>query len=263
MIKDYYFLLGLPRSASLEEIKQAYRKLAAQYHPDRVSGQGAEALAQTTAKMAELNEAFKVLCDPERKAEYDQQIELIPERIPPQARPESRPQPAPSPPPSEPCVARPAETRPEAQLDAEYSQRLRAAISRLPWKWKERAVRGWEWGLEASELRHSLLVLYRAMDSLSLLSVRWLESAVEALTAREKSSLRRTYVVAIVHIGRLMDAASVQQKLQGLVGTSPSWWKNVQVLLVLREGKSRPSLYGIAGNDARLAQVLGVLLKAR
>lgn len=269
MIKDYYFLLGLPRNASLEEIKHAYRKLAAQYHPDRVSEQGPEALAQATARMTELNEAFKVLSDPERKAEYDQQVELIPERIPPQPRPQPRPAPpSPSPPQSEPRVVvprvvRPVEMRPEAHVDTGYGQRLKTALSRVPLKWKEREVRGWEWGLEASELRRSILILYRAMDSLSLLSMHWLESAVQAVVANEKGLLRRTRVVAAVHIGRLMDATSVQQKLHALVGVSAGWRKNVQALLVLREGKNRPILYGVAGNDARLAQVLGVLLKAR
>jgi len=276
MIKDYYFLLGLPRSASLKEIKQAYRKLAAQYHPDRVSGQGPEALEHATVKMTELNEAFKVLSNPESKAEYDQQVELIPERTIPRPRPESRPTPtppptpaqpksAPSPPPPprpEPRVTHPAQARPEAALDGEYGQRLKTAISSLPLKWKERVVRGWEWGLEADELRRSILVLYRAMDSLSRLSVRWLESAVPAIVDTEKSALRRTYVLAAVHVGRLMDAAVVRQSLQALTGTGASWPGNVQVLLVLREGKSRPVLYGVPGDDARLAQVSQVLLKA-
>ena len=64
--KDYYNIMGLERSASQDEIKRAYRKLARKYHPD-VSKEGdAEALFK------ELGEAYAVLKDPEKRAAYDE-----------------------------------------------------------------------------------------------------------------------------------------------------------------------------------------------
>ncbi len=64
--RDYYQLLGVSRSASPEEIKKAYRKLALKYHPDRNKGdKGAE------AKFKEMSEAYAVLSDPEKKKQYD------------------------------------------------------------------------------------------------------------------------------------------------------------------------------------------------
>ncbi len=66
MNKDYYKLLGLDKNASAEDIKRAYRKLAMQYHPDR--GGGAEA----EKKFKEINEAYKILSDPQKRAQYDQ-----------------------------------------------------------------------------------------------------------------------------------------------------------------------------------------------
>jgi len=64
--KDYYKILGITRSASKEEIKKAYRKLALKYHPDRNKGdKGAE------AKFKEMSEAYAVLSDPEKKKQYD------------------------------------------------------------------------------------------------------------------------------------------------------------------------------------------------
>ena len=68
MAKDYYQILGVPRNATNQQIKKAYRKLAMQYHPDR--NQGKEAWANE--KFKEINEAFSVLGDPEKRKQYDQ-----------------------------------------------------------------------------------------------------------------------------------------------------------------------------------------------
>lgn len=65
--KDYYKILGLPRGASAEEIKRAYRKLAMESHPDRnPDDQGAE------ERFKDINEAYQVLSDPQKRARYDQ-----------------------------------------------------------------------------------------------------------------------------------------------------------------------------------------------
>jgi len=68
MAKDYYQILGVPRNASQDQIKKAYRKLAMQYHPDRNPGKEAWA----NDKFKEINEAFGVLGDPQKRQQYDQ-----------------------------------------------------------------------------------------------------------------------------------------------------------------------------------------------
>jgi curved DNA-binding protein len=65
--KDYYKVLGVEKTADEKEIKQAYRKLALKYHPDRnPDDKGAE------EKFKEINEAYQVLSDPEKRQRYDQ-----------------------------------------------------------------------------------------------------------------------------------------------------------------------------------------------
>ena len=63
--KDYYKVLGVAKTATAEDIKKAFRKLARKYHPD-VSKE-----ADASARMSELNEANAVLSDPEKRAAYD------------------------------------------------------------------------------------------------------------------------------------------------------------------------------------------------
>jgi curved DNA-binding protein len=64
--KDYYAVLGVARDASADEIKKAFRKLARKYHPDVSKEKDAE------ARMKDVNEAYAVLSDPEKRAAYDQ-----------------------------------------------------------------------------------------------------------------------------------------------------------------------------------------------
>jgi curved DNA-binding protein len=64
--KDYYQVMGVPRSASQEDIKRAYRKLARKFHPDVSKEKNAE------EKFKELQEAHEVLRDPQKRAAYDQ-----------------------------------------------------------------------------------------------------------------------------------------------------------------------------------------------
>jgi curved DNA-binding protein len=65
--RDYYKVLGVERNATEQEIKKAYRKLALKYHPDRNPGK-----KDAEEKFKEINEAYQVLSDPQKRARYDQ-----------------------------------------------------------------------------------------------------------------------------------------------------------------------------------------------
>src|SRR5437016_288435 len=64
--RDFYQILGVAKTSSPEELKKAYRKLALEYHPDRNKTKDAE------DKFKEINRAYEVLSDPQKRQQYDQ-----------------------------------------------------------------------------------------------------------------------------------------------------------------------------------------------
>ena len=82
--RDYYEALGVPKNASEDDIKKAYRKLAMKHHPDRNQGDGAK---KSEEKFKESKEAYEMLSDAQKRAAYDQyrrgrSTPTFPSRIP-------------------------------------------------------------------------------------------------------------------------------------------------------------------------------------
>src|SRR3954466_12441436 len=65
--RDYYEVLGIERTVTVEEIKKSYRKLAVKFHPDKNPGD-----KTAEEKFKELSEAYEILSDPQKRALYDQ-----------------------------------------------------------------------------------------------------------------------------------------------------------------------------------------------
>src|SRR5213592_4466725 len=69
--KDYYNVIGVPASATQDEIKKAYRKLAAKHHPDKNQSD-----PKAAERFKEISEAYQVLGDAEKRKQYDQMRQL-------------------------------------------------------------------------------------------------------------------------------------------------------------------------------------------
>ena len=65
--KDYYATLGVPKTATAKEVKQAFRKMARKYHPDVNPGD-----KSAEGRFKEINEAYEVIGDPEKRKKYDE-----------------------------------------------------------------------------------------------------------------------------------------------------------------------------------------------
>src|ERR1035437_9103654 len=68
---DFYQTLGVPRNASADEVKKAFRKLARQYHPDKNPGDKA-----SEEKFKVINEAYETLSDEKKRTQYDELLRL-------------------------------------------------------------------------------------------------------------------------------------------------------------------------------------------
>ena len=130
-MKTHYDLLAIERTAPPDEVKRAFRREIARYHPDKVQHLGPEFQEIAATRAAELTEAYRVLMDVALRKEYDESLAGGP------ATPAPHPPPAYQPPPSEPATAggRPPDPIPEAPpvtpREAKYSQERATTVEFL------------------------------------------------------------------------------------------------------------------------------------
>jgi curved DNA-binding protein CbpA len=160
-LKEYYKLLEIAPTASSEEVKRAFRLQIARYHPDKVQHLGQEFQAMAADRAAELTEAYRILSDDGRRAEYDLARGTTGAETaaagaaPPPARAES------APPPSEPDAGEtpPPQSASEAPKGGQFTQeratrdeyvrkatvgRFRQALDAVGGSYDEKPARGFD-----------------------------------------------------------------------------------------------------------------------
>lgn len=134
-MKNFYDLLSVAPNAPVDEIKKAFRREIARYHPDKVQHLGLEFQDMASGIAADLTEAYRILMDPALREQYDETLAdggpagIRSPRSGPQEAPTSRSQPPPSPSPSEPSPGPQAPPRPAAGAGLDFVRKV--SLSRL------------------------------------------------------------------------------------------------------------------------------------
>jgi curved DNA-binding protein CbpA len=209
-VEDYYAILGLDRGASKESIKVAFRRRAREVHPDFQPDSDDKERALSSRQMAQLNEAYEVLYDIERRRAYDEQLRLQGVLASKQATTSERPKA------TAPQTAQRIRTRPEVDSSVvfEFSDQLRASFHNKykGVSWKDREMEGFDWALEASSWSSHSWVVLRAFASLQAGSVKSFLTYADVAMTRHHSSLRRSYFLFLLAFQavRDWDAISLQ-----------------------------------------------------
>ena len=218
-MKDYYAILGLSPDASLEAIKRAYRVRAREAHPDRFSHKGDAAEDAATALMADLNEAYGVLSDPEQKQEYDLQLRAYRAgEPPPPPRPSTTTAPAAAP------EAPPAPRRERAvageevssTVIREFANRLRKELleSKKPVPWAERKFDGFDWVLESSQFIAHYYVASRTYASVNPEAAQVFVHNMGKAIEKGNHVFKNDYFLFLLAFQRLTEPEQVQAILR-------------------------------------------------
>ncbi|MGZ4818616.1 MAG: J domain-containing protein [Terriglobales bacterium] len=195
-MKDYHAILGLDAEASPESIKVAYRRLATQFHPDRMTGASAEELARCSDRMREINEAYSVLIKRVR---------------PPAARPSPGNGAAREPAKVE--RARTAAARADtsavfSSVSGELSEQIRRGLSNSPMRWHEDKWEGFDWAMVSTSLLSKHSVALRGFPSVDLdVTTKFTNYAQVAID--RSSRYRRNYYVFLLAVHRIARAEDV------------------------------------------------------
>jgi curved DNA-binding protein CbpA len=134
-VKNFYDLLAVARDAPADEIKKAFRREIARYHPDKVQHLGHEFQQMASGIAADLTEAYRILMDPALRERYDEALSGEPAEpaaeTPPRPPAAAAPQPPPRAEPSEPTFGAPPPAAARSSSTASFDFVRKASLSRL------------------------------------------------------------------------------------------------------------------------------------
>jgi curved DNA-binding protein CbpA len=215
-VEDYYAILGLDRGASKESIRVAFRRRAREVHPDFQLGSNENEKALQSRQMAQLNEAYEVLHDAERRRVYDEQLRMhavLTSKQTTVATDRSRS--------TGTQATQRIRTRPEvdSSLVCEFSDQLRANFHTKckGFSWKDREMEGFDWALESSSWSSHSWVVLRALASVHSGSVKSFLTYADAAMTRHHSGLRRSYFLFLLAFQQMRDWDAISLQCRGFV----------------------------------------------
>ena len=259
-MKDFYAILGLDPEASLESIKLAYRRLAREAHPDRMTHLGSAAQAQASARMAELNQAYTVLSHPRQRREYDEQL-----RNDQAAAVEESPVAPPGVALEVPTVAPPrVRARPHVEMIStvvrEFSNQVRKDLvsNRTTFSWREKRLEGFDWGLEAAFWLAHYAVALRGFATADLAAAQKFTNYGHVAMERCSRLFKKNFFLFLLPFQRMSEAEQVSALCRRFTGTpnQPSLASAQSLVVLLDVTYGRSVVCGPRVQDKRFERLL-------
>ena len=252
--KDYYAVLNVPSDAPLRTIKQNYRSLAQRYHPDLFhSKEDAEA---ATLRMFEINEAFAVLSNKRRRAEYDirRTARTLPVREP------------------EPEVAlrTPTGRQPQPQhspalnqaVIQEFVQALKKSIAQqgVALKMKEEVEKSWVWSFSGKTWNRTYWVGLRHLPMLNMNTTREMLAQLTSITTRKGSLWKNSAFIFVLAAESFEETDQVLKLCRSYCVSSENMTRSRRVNIIILELSRRVAiLCGRRSQDPKLQSLLNIL----
>lgn len=243
---DYYAILGLDAEASAESIKVAYRRLATQYHPDRLVGASAQEVARSSDRMREINEAYSFLTKGGKRRAVVQPSDGDGWRSPVQGVPD---------PPRATGPVRPDSYVIFSSVAGELSKKVQSALSNSGKRWREEEWEGFNWAMVSASLRSKYSVAMRVFPSVDLDVTRKFTNYAQ-LAIDRSSSYRRNFFVFLLATQRTSRAEEVAAACrQFCYGSRQGKVAEIEIAL-LDVANAKTVLCGPKARDERYVQLL-------
>lgn len=254
-MKNYYVILGVEPDATLAAIKAAYRQLALEAHPDRLSHLPPKEQAEAAGRMTDLNEAYRALSDAARRREYDESLRApsggagkAAAAAPSASDPPPAPAP-PAPPPKAPSPSR-ARVRPGGEefassLIGQFSQRIKQSLftSSAP-QFRVHQLEGFDWAGRSGKWPRYVVAAFRGFPTLDAEQSRKFLAAVEQAVNGSKRLVGSDVFIFILAFQRAAD----QNLLPALSGRFGRVTKNRAALVIADAVRGRSMASGRKGD---------------
>ena len=266
-MKDYYTILGVEPDASPKLVKLAYRRLAREIHPDRLGHLSAAEQAESSARMAEINEAYAVLSNAKQKREYDQQWRAHQAGEPVEVRPPSAPVTTEAP------TVKPGPIRTQATVEMtstallEFSNQIRKELlaNRKIFAWQEKPVEGFNWGLQARFWYSQYWIALRSFPTADPPRAQKFTNYAQLALEQHRRLWGKSFFLFLMPFQRINDPEQVSALCRrfsaGLHSASLVGTHALIVLLDISHGRSL--LCGSRGKDQRFLELLQQLRLGR
>jgi curved DNA-binding protein CbpA len=219
-LEDYYAILGLDHEASMESIKLAYRRLARENHPDRnIDSTDAEKIALST-RMVELNGAYAVLSDANRRREYDDNLRILNTLSGSTVLGATKTATKTA---TKPHTTRRVQPSHDAELTLvrEFSKQLRSNLQshRKEFSWEEIVLEGFDWGLESVSWCSYYCVAARAFSVLDPAAAKKFANYSEVVVTQNYRSIRKSHFLFLLPFQQLIQSESVSAEFNRLMSS--------------------------------------------